>query len=45
MPRRSTVMSPQRIARAQSMRANGYTTGEIADALGVSTSTLSKSLE
>ena len=44
MPRDSVLMTPSNIARAQSMTANGYTQSEIADALGVSESTLYKSL-
>lgn len=40
-PRAKTVMSPAHIARAKAMDANGATLAEIADALGVSTSTVS----
>lgn len=43
-PRTSKLMTPTKIARAQSMLASGYTQAEVADALGVSTSLLSKSL-
>ena len=39
-PRTNTVMSPAKMARANSMLASGYTQSEIADALGVPTSTL-----
>lgn len=43
-PRYSRGMSPARIMRARSLAALGHTQAEIADALGVSTSTLSKVL-
>lgn len=39
-PRTKTGMSSAKIARAKSLLANGYTQAEVADALGVSTSTL-----
>jgi DNA-binding CsgD family transcriptional regulator len=45
MPRRSTIMSPARIARVKSMHADGYTRAEIATALGVSATTISNVLE
>lgn len=45
MPRESSLMSPGKIAKAKAMQANGYQSNEIADALGVSVSTLYKSLE
>lgn len=44
-PRTTTLMSPARINRAESMLASGYTQAEVAEALGVSTSTLDKSLK
>lgn len=40
MPRAATVMSPAKMARAKAMLASGYTQADIADALGVPTSTL-----
>lgn len=43
-PRATTTMTSSKIARAKSMLASGYTQAEIADALGVSTSTLDKAL-
>lgn len=43
-PRSSVAMTPSKIARAKSMLALGYPQSEIADALGVSTSTLSTAL-
>jgi hypothetical protein len=45
MPRTTTIMSPARIARAKSMRDNGYTSSDIANLLGVSVSTLSKAIK
>ena len=45
MPRENSLMSPGKIAKAKAMQANGYQSNEIADALGVSVSTLYKSLE
>lgn len=44
-PRTTLSMTPNKIARAKSMLNSGYTQAEVADALGVSTSTLVKSLE
>jgi DNA-binding transcriptional regulator YiaG len=44
MPHYTATMSPARIARARSMLELGHTTGEIAEALGVSKSALEKSL-
>lgn len=44
-PRTKTTMTPSKIARAQSLLSNGYTQSEVADALGISTSTLAKVLE
>ena len=43
-PRSQSVMSPSKVSRAKSMRASGYTNAEIAKALGVSASTVSKYL-
>jgi DNA-binding CsgD family transcriptional regulator len=43
-PRTSVSMSPAKVARAKTMLTSGYTQAEVAEALGVSTSTLSKSL-
>lgn len=40
MPRNYNVMSPAKQSRARAMEARGYTIAEIADALGVSTSTI-----
>ncbi len=44
-PRESTLMTSTKTQRAQSMVASGYTQAEIADALGVSLSTLKTSIE
>lgn len=44
LPRVNTVMNKTMLARAQSMAASGYTQKEIADQLGVPTSTLSTAL-
>lgn len=43
-PRATTAMSNAKINRIASMSASGYTTSEIAEALGISTSTVSKYL-
>lgn len=43
-PRLATVMVPAKVARAKAMVASGYTPSEIADALGVPTSTLDSAL-
>jgi len=43
-PRSATVMIPSKLARAKNMLAAGYTQSEIADALGVPTSTLNDAL-
>jgi len=43
-PRERTVMAPAKLARAKNMLASGYTQAEIADALGVPTSTLNSAL-
>jgi len=44
-PRENTVMNTAKMARARNMLAAGYTQSEVADALGVPTSTLNSSLE
>jgi len=44
-PRTTMMMSPSKTSRAKSMLAAGYTQAEIADALGVSTSTLANALK
>jgi len=44
-PRTSVMMSPSKTSRAKTMLAAGYTQAEIADALGVSTSTLANALK
>ena len=41
-PRTSKELSPAKISRISSLKANGYTTEEIAQAVGVSTSTVTK---
>lgn len=43
-PRATTSLSNAKIARISAMRASGYNTAEIAKALGISTSTVSKYL-
>lgn len=43
-PRTTTTLSTTRINRISALNASGYTTSEIADALGISTSTVSKYL-
>ena len=45
MPKSSPAMSPSRIARARAMLNSGYTQADVADAMGVSTSTLSAALK
>ena len=45
MPRTTTSLSTAKINRIASMNASGYSTAEIANALGVSTSTVSKYLK
>ena len=45
MPKSSPAMSPSRTARARAMLSAGYTQADVADALGVSTSTLSAALK
>ena len=44
MPRESRGISDAKRARAKMLESNGYTLAEIADSLGVSTSTISKVL-
>lgn len=44
-PRTAVLMSPAKTNRAQSMLASGYTQAEVADALGVSLSTLKTTIE
>ena len=41
MPRQTTIISPSKTSRAQAMANAGYTLGEIADALGISRSSVS----
>ena len=43
-PRQTTTLSQAKINKIASMKASGYSTSEIADAVGVSTSTVSKYL-
>lgn len=43
-PRATTSMTSTKVARAHAMANSGYTQAEIADALGVSTSTLNRAL-
>lgn len=43
-PREAYEVTPQKMARARAMLANGHTQGEIAELLGVPTSTLSDAL-
>lgn len=44
LPRTSNTLSQAQINKAKSMRASGYTNAEIAEALGCSTSTISKQI-
>lgn len=44
-PRERTVMVPARLTQAKNMLARGYTTAEVAEALGVSTSTINDALK
>lgn len=44
-PRTALTMTPSKISRAKSMLALGYTQAEVADALGVSASTINKAVE
>lgn len=43
-PRATTVLSPAKIAKINTMRSSGYTNAQIADAVGCSPSTVSKHL-
>ncbi len=43
-PRATTTISPAKLQRAQTMLSYGLTQAEVSDALGISTSTLSKAL-
>lgn len=45
MPKNVKVMTPARVARAKSMAAKGYTTAQIAENLGVSTSTILEAIK
>ena len=44
-PKTRTAIEGAKLAKAKAMKASGYTLSEIADALGVSTSTISKALK
>lgn len=44
-PRSVLKMTPSKVSRARSLKARGYTWAEIADALGVSVTTLKKELD
>lgn len=44
-PRKNNSLTPQNISRINSLRSNGYTTSEIADKLGISTSTVIKAIK
>jgi|WetSurMetagenome_2_1015567.scaffolds.fasta_scaffold15493_2 DNA-binding CsgD family transcriptional regulator len=44
-PRTVTLMTTAKLQRAQSMKSSGYTAAEIADALGVSTTTVQDALK
>ena len=44
MPRSSPIMSPAKVTRAKNMLKQGRTTSEVAEALGVSVSSLQKAL-
>lgn len=45
MPKNYISMSPGKVSRAKAMEARGYTLAEIADALGISTSTVQSALD
>lgn len=45
MPRQTTELSSAKIAKISAMKASGYTIAEIAKAIGVSSSTVSKNLK
>lgn len=44
MPKTTTTLSPAKMNKIKTMKASGYTIAEIAESLGVSTSTVSKNL-
>lgn len=44
IPRQQKIMTPAKVASAKGMIENGYTLAQVAEMLGVSTSTLSKSI-
>ncbi len=44
-PRKNNSLNSQNISRINSLRSNGYTTSEIADKLGISTSTVIEALK
>lgn len=44
-PRKTNSLTPQNISRINSLRSNGYTTSEIADKLGISTSSVIKAIK
>lgn len=44
-PRKNNSLTPQNVSRINSLRSNGYTTSEIADKLGVSTSTVIQAIK
>ena len=44
-PRTTKTMTPAKIARAESMLARGFTQAEVAEQLGISTTTLAKALK
>ena len=44
-PRENKGLTPQNVSRIKTLRANGYTTSEIASKLGVSTSTVIKAIK
>ena len=44
-PRQTSALSPARLSRAKTMLASGYTQAQVADALGVSTSTLQRAVK
>ena len=44
-PRSHTILSPAKINKMKAMRLSGYTTAEIADELGVSTSTITRAFK
>lgn len=45
LPKTTTTLSEAKVAKLKAMRSSGYTVAEIADSLGVSTSTVSKYLK